>query len=116
MRPALRLLIAHNLPFAAWTAYAAYRAIVSGGTGEGGWPCPVHALLQWCPSCGLTGGYARLLSGQWESDPWLLSILALFLLNAGWSLFLARRASTTPVFPAPIRECAPPAADPSAAR
>ena len=125
MRLALRVLVIHNVPFAVWTAYAAYRAISSGGTGAGGWPCPVQVVFHWCPSCGLTGAYARLLSSPWTGgqvtgdqvtgDPMLFGVLALFLLNAGWSLRLARKASTTPVSPPPKPESAPAAQDPSAA-
>lgn len=120
MRLALRLVIVYNLPFAAWTTYATYRAIMSGGTGEGGWPCPVQAILHWCPSCGLTGDYARLLTSVWVGQPdvenlWLIGILALFLINAGWSLHLARRALTIPAPPPPERESAPVGQDPSAA-
>lgn len=120
MRLALRLVIVYNLPFAAWTTYAAYRAIVSGGTGVGGWACPVHAIFHWCPSCGLTGDYARLLYSLWSGHPgigenrWLLAILAGFLINAGWSLHLARRALTTPATPPSERESAPVGQDRSA--
>ena len=112
MRLALRLVIVHNLPFAAWTTYAVYRAIISDGTGAGGWACPVQEILHWCPSCGLTGDYARLLTSFWIGRPgigdnqWLQAILAGFLVNAGWSLHLARRALTTLATPPSERESA----------
>lgn len=84
MSPGLRIVIAYNTPFAAWTGYALYRAIWSGSAG--GWWCPMHHVFGWCPGCGLTGDYARLLQGQPAPNVWFWLIFTLFVLNGLWSV------------------------------
>jgi len=84
LSPALHLVIAYNTPFVAWTGYALYRAFWSGS--DGGWSCPVHHLFNWCPGCGLTGDYARLLQGQPPAHVWFWLIFILFVVNALWSI------------------------------
>ena len=88
-RRAAAVLIGYNLPWACWTAYAIVLAL---GPGVGGWPCPVHALLGWCPSCGLSHAYADLLRGE-GAGWWLATVLLLFAANAAASLARARRVS-----------------------
>jgi hypothetical protein len=84
------ILIGYNLPWLAWTAYAAVLAIAPG---TGGWSCPVHAMLGWCPSCGLTHAYADLLRGG-GAGWWLSTILLLFVANALMSLWRVRALTT----------------------
>jgi len=84
------ILVGYNAPFVLWTAAAAVRALIGGGSW---WPCPVRALLGWCPACGLTGAYAALLGGRGVQSAWFLAVFVAFVANAGWSLVRARRAA-----------------------
>jgi hypothetical protein len=81
------VLIGYNLPFLLWSGYAAWRVHAPGDSLS----CPVHALLGWCPSCGLTGDYAAILSGA-RPGHWLIwVVLAGFIANAVASLRKAHR-------------------------
>jgi hypothetical protein len=94
-RRAAAVLIGYNLPWLAWTTYAAVLAVAPG---MGGWRCPVHAALGWCPSCGLTHAYADLLRGE-GAGWWLSTILLLFMANAVVSLVRARGLVVTKAQP-----------------
>ena len=85
------ILLGYNAPFVLWTVAAVVRA----WTGSGGWwPCPVAALLGWCPSCGLTGAYAALLSGRGVASAWFAVVFGGFVANAAWSVVRAWRAGS----------------------
>ncbi len=101
------VLFGYNLPFALWTAAAVCKAI---GLGVGDWPCPVLAILAWCPTCGMTRAYAALLRGEGAHGIWFLAILAFFLVNLAASLLKARRIAG-PIVAAPAEQLgsAPPA-------
>jgi hypothetical protein len=85
-RRALAILVGHNLPWALFTGWALIRVIAPGSA----LACPIDSVLGWCPSCGLTGAYAALLSGQAPHHPLLWPVLALFAASALWSLHRAR--------------------------
>ena len=85
---ARNILIGHNLPLALWTAWAAARLLIPG---ESLLVCPMDALFDSCPACGLTRAYTDLISGHGVGHPLLLIVLGLFAANAVWSLWMARR-------------------------
>ncbi len=82
------VLVGYNLPFALWTAAAVCKAV---GLGVGDWRCPIHSILNWCPTCGMTRTYASLLRGEGVEDLWFLAVLAFFLINLTVSVIKARR-------------------------
>lgn len=87
-RPVWPVLLGYNAPFALWTAYALAKPLLAG---VGGAWCPTHALLGWCPTCGMTARYAELLYTGRLPDAWTCCILAVFLTTAGWSLLRVSR-------------------------
>jgi hypothetical protein len=84
------IILGHNLPLLLWSAAAVARVFGPAGPG---FPCPVKALLGWCPGCGLTDAYARFLSGRGIDNPWFAVVFAGFLGNLAWSLVKAGRVS-----------------------
>jgi hypothetical protein len=87
-RRAVLVLIAWNLPWFGFTAYAAWIASAPGGPD---WVCPVDAWLGACPGCGLTTAYADLLRGR-APTTWLIApALLAFAANAAVSLMRSRR-------------------------
>lgn len=90
---AAAILIGHNLPFAAWTLFAALQA-ASGGVHL--FTCPVRRLFGWCPGCGLTTAYASLLKTGRVTSWWFALVLAGFLFNLAWSLVVARQHTRKP--------------------
>ena len=136
MRRALRLLVAYNAPLALWTAYALTRVVLGRINGAnidpGGWACPMHQVFSWCPGCGLTGDYVRLLRGELPHSWWFVMLFAALLINGLWSLRLAMKlamklapeavtatgtatgtVTPTPVSPPSMPESAPTERDPS---
>ena len=77
-----------NLPFALFTGYAVW--IAMGGARVGG-GCLVEPVLGWCPGCGLTGDYARILTLSRPEGWYIWVILSGFAFNAAWSVRHARR-------------------------
>ena len=86
-RQTVSILIGYNLPWAVWTLFAVFQA-VSGGVHV--LRCPIHALLGWCPGCGMTTAYVALLREGRITSPWSALILTGFLANFLWSLHLIR--------------------------
>jgi len=81
-RRQVAMLLGYNLPVICWLGYALLRPWVAAG---GLW-CPTHALLGWCPSCGLTTEFSAFLyAGRWPS-PLAAAVLLGFAGLAGWSL------------------------------
>ncbi|MHB0939825.1 MAG: hypothetical protein ACYC6A_25805 [Armatimonadota bacterium] len=58
--------------------------------------CPVHALLHWCPGCGLTSAYALLLTEGRIVDLKFLVVWGAMLFNLLWSVRLAVQRPATP--------------------
>lgn len=77
-RRAWAILAGYNLPFVLWSGYALYRVFEPGASLF----CPVRAVLGWCPSCGLTGEYATILSGHAPHHELIWVVLAGFVVNA----------------------------------
>jgi hypothetical protein len=86
-RRAWAILAGYNLPFALWSGYALYRVFAPGAA----LGCPVRAVLGWCPSCGLTGEYATILSGHAPKHALIWVVLAGFAVNALVSVLKVRR-------------------------
>jgi len=96
------VLISANLPLALFTAYAIWVAAGGPRPGSG---CLVRPLLGWCPGCGLTGDYARILTLSPPDGWYIWIILSAFALNALWSVQKAKRvARGRPVIGAPVAE------------
>jgi hypothetical protein len=82
------VLISANLPLALFTAYAIW--IAAGGPRPGS-GCFARPILGWCPGCGLTGDYARILTLNPPEGWYIWVILSAFVLNAAWSIQKAKR-------------------------
>lgn len=96
------VLISANLPLALFTAYAIWVAAGGPRPGSG---CLVRPLLGWCPGCGLTGDYARILTLSPPDGWYIWIILSAFALNALWSVQKAKRvARGRPVIGPPVPE------------
>jgi hypothetical protein len=78
-----QMALGHHIPFALWTAYALVRPFTAG---NGGLWCPTHALLGWCPTCGMTSEYTDLLYHGRIPGWWTITILGAFIAIAGTSL------------------------------
>ena len=87
-RKAFQVVVGYNLPLALWTCWALFCAWLGSPVS---WPCIVKSSLGWCPGCGLTREYGRLLSGNGTDSYWLVAILAGFVFNGAWSVLKARR-------------------------
>ena len=85
-RRALAIIVGHNLPWALFTGWALIRVVMPGSAMS----CPIDWAIGCCPSCGLTGAYAELLSGHVPHHALLWPVLALFVGSALWSLYRAR--------------------------
>gem|GEM_PF-7047246 len=85
------ILLGHNLPFFLWTGVALFRCAAPEVFK---WPCPVRAVLHWCPGCGLTDSYAGFLAGRGWDHPLFPVVYAGFLLNFCWSLWNASACAT----------------------
>ena len=79
-----QMVIGSNAPFALWTAYAVARPFTTGASGL--W-CPTHAILGWCPTCGMTGEYSDLLYNGRVPGWWTIIIIAAFIAVAGASMY-----------------------------
>jgi len=84
-----RILVGYNLPLALWTALALGGAALES---VARWRCPVHAVVGWCPGCGLTSAYHRFLRGEALPDVWLGIVLAGFAANAIRSILKAQNS------------------------
>lgn len=89
-RRAAGVLLGSNLPLMLWTAYAAWIAVAGAGSGVG---CLIHPALGWCPGCGLTGDYARILTLNQPEGWYIWVILSAFSFNALWSIQKAKRVA-----------------------
>ncbi len=84
-----QIVIGHNAPFAFWTAYALARPFT---TGDRGLWCPTHAVLGWCPTCGMTGEYTGLLYTGRMPSLWTILVLTAFVAIFGASIYRALRS------------------------
>ncbi len=91
-RRRLDIIVGHNLPFLLWTALAGARNVWEGDM----WACPTKAVVGWCPACGLTAAYSRLLAGGGVDSPMLVVVLAGFVANLAWSVRKAFSAGNSP--------------------
>ena len=87
-RKAFWVLVGYNFPLVLWTFWALFCVWVGD---PGAWPCIVKFSLGWCPGCGLTREYSRLLSGNGTGSYWLAAVLAGFVANGAWSFLKARQ-------------------------
>ena len=86
-----RIFFANNTPFIVWTLYAVYRALVPELLS---WQCPVKAIFGFCPGCGLTSSYVRLIKGGGINSIWFLIIYTGFIINLIYSLIKIYRINT----------------------
>ena len=82
----INILIGYNLPFVFWTA-AVFFMLFSKGTSL--WQCPADKWLGFCPGCGLSHSYVRLLRGEGIDSIWFALVFALLIGNTIYSFYKA---------------------------
>jgi hypothetical protein len=90
----LDTILAYNFPFFIWSGFVFLEALLDKNISI--WTCPVQNMLGWCPGCGLTGSYLKLIKYGTIDNGWFMLVFTLFIFNFLWSMMKAVKIYNRP--------------------